>query len=185
MSLYKSPRPSIDNCTPMKHVLLPIALVTSAASAHAWNLEFQLGSNNPSDSLWDNGTVTGMSVSFNAAPQVCLGLTVSGANFDIDDIDVTEIDTLTATFDLRYDLSNGGIKPYIGASFGNTWADYEGGDTTALTTSVNLGIAYEISSTTSFVIGSRFYRVWDVDVEGLDIGDLEGVEGFVAIRFKI
>lgn len=169
----------------MKKTILPMAVLATAAQAHAWNLEFQYGVNNPSDSLWDNAAITGMAVSFHAAPQVSLGLGVSGGTFDISGLAFTEINTTTASFDLRYDLSAGGIKPYLGFSVGNTWADTDAGDTTAFTTSANLGLAFEISSSVTLVLGAKFYRLWDVDLNGVDVGDVEGVEGFLGLRFKI
>lgn len=171
--------------------LCPLALLAlTTAAAQAYNVEFQFGANRPAAGdaagSYKGDSAVGLAWSVNVSEQISLGATYSLRQLEHSLPTQTQNDVKTLTLDLVWELGSerGGIKPFFGASLGNSWVDTATGNDTSMTGLLNAGLRFNLSDTTEFVVGARYFNMWTVDYTPTISEDVKGWETYAAIRLK-
>jgi hypothetical protein len=171
--------------------LRPLALLAlTTAAAQAYNVEFQFGANRPAQGdfagSYKGDSATGLSWSTNVSEQVSLGTTFSLRQLEHSLPTPTQNDVKSLMLDLVWELGSerGGLKPFFGGSIGNSWIDTPTGNDNAITGILSAGLRFNLSDTTEFVLGARYFNIWNVNFSDTVSDDVKGWETYAAIRLK-
>ncbi len=174
----------------MKNIRPLALLALSTVAAQAYNVEFQFGANRPSRGdlagSYKGDSATGLAWSTNVSEQISLGTTFSLRQLEHSLPTPTQNDVKSLTLDVVWELGSerGGIKPFFGGSIGNSWIDTPTGTDTAITGILSAGLRFNLSDSTDFVLGARYFNMWNVNYTPTVTEDVKGWESFAAIRLK-
>ncbi len=144
--------------------LSTLAVLSLTAAAQAITLDINAGHSTPKN--YDNVSVVGLGIGTQLNNEFHLGLNVAQKNVtDIGIVGPGGVDgkARSATLDLTYTLSQGGIRPFVGVGVGGVWFSGASIDTTnAFATKLFVGVSFQISQNIDLVLSaqnSKFYSV--------------------------
>jgi opacity protein-like surface antigen len=169
--------------------LSTLALLTAASAAQAYTLDVQVGHANSND--FENSSIVGFGVGSQLNNEFHLGLNVLSKSLiaDLSSPDSfagVDAKVRTATFDLTYELSSGGIRPFIGAGVGLAW--FQGASISSsnvLATKLFAGLAFQISTSVDLVLTAQHSQLYNIHVIPNDAGfNTNNWEALAGLRFK-
>jgi len=169
--------------------LSTLTLLAAAAAAQAYTLDVQVGHANSND--FDNSSVVGFGIGSQLSNEVHLGFNVSRKSLVSNLASPNQFADLsfkayTSTIDFTYELSSGGIRPFIGAGVGLAW--FEGltdGSSSALATKLFAGLAFQISPTVDLTLTAQHAQLHNFHVTSGDAGfGTNNWEALAGLRFK-
>jgi len=169
--------------------LSTLALLTAATAAQAYTLDVQVGHANSND--FDNSSVVGFGIGSQLSNEVHLGFNVSRKSLTSNlsspaPFSGVDAKVYTSTFDLTYELSSGGIRPFIGAGVGMAFFQGASIDSnTALATKLFAGMAFQVSPTVDLTLTAQHAQLYNVKVPGDSKGyNTNNWEALAGLRFK-
>ena len=145
--------------------LSTLTLLAAASAAQAYTLDVNVGHSRVDN--YDNVSVVGLGIGTHLNSEYHLGLNFAQKN--LTDIGIAgpggvDAKARTATLDLTYSLSQGGIRPFIGAGVGGVHfsGDSVQGPHNCFASKLFAGIAFPVSQNVDFsltVQNSKFYNV--------------------------
>ena len=169
--------------------LSTLALLTAAAASQAYTLDVAVGHANSND--FDNASIVGVGIGTQLNNDFHLGFNIASKSLASDLSSPTQfagVDATvrTATIDLTYELSSGGIRPFIGAGVGGVRFSGDSIDTkTAFATKLFLGISFPITPNVEFTLtaqNSKFYSVQEL--AGGPKTNITSWDGIAGLRFN-
>jgi opacity protein-like surface antigen len=169
--------------------LSTLALLTAATAAQAYTLDINVGHANSND--FDSSSIVGVGIGSQLNNDFHLGLNVAKKSF-VSDLDSPaefsgiDANVYTSTIDLTYELSPGGIRPFIGAGVGMAWFSGATIDSSSvLTTKLFAGIAFQISQNVDLTLTAQHVQFYNIHVLPGDAGyNTNSWEGLAGLRFK-
>jgi opacity protein-like surface antigen len=143
--------------------LSTLALLTAATAAQAYTLDVNVGHSRLDN--YDNVSVVGLGVGTQLNNEFHLGLNFGRKNIS-SAANLVDAKATSATFDLTYNLSQGGIRPFVGAGIGGVRFSGDSIDTkTAFATKLFAGLSFPITQNVEFTLtaqNSKFYSVQEL-----------------------
>jgi outer membrane protein W len=166
-----------------------LTLVAAASAAQAYTLDVNVGHANSND--FDNSTLVGIGVGTQLNNDFHLGFNLSRKSLTSDlsspaQFAGVDAKAYTTSVDLTYDLSSGGIRPFVGAGIGLAW--FQGASiysNTALATKLFAGVAFQLSSTVDLTLTAQHAQLHNIHVLKGDAGfNTNNWEAIAGLRFK-
>jgi len=163
--------------------LSTIALLTAATAAQAYTLDVNVGHSRLDN--YDNVSVVGLGIGTHLNNEYHLGLNFGRKSIS-SAVALVDAKATSATLDLTYNLSQGGIRPFIGAGIGGVRFSGDSIDTkTAFATKLFLGISFPITQNVEFTLtaqNSKFYSVQEL--AGGPKTNITSWDGIAGLRFS-
>lgn len=163
--------------------LSTLALLTAATAAQAYTLDVNVGHSRLDN--YDNVSVIGLGIGTQLNNDFHLGLNFGRKNIT-STVALVDAKATSATLDLTYNLSQGGIRPFVGAGIGGVRFSGDSIDTkNAFATKLFLGVSFPISQNIEFTLtaqNSKFYSVQEIPAgPKTNITSWDGIAG---LRFS-
>lgn len=163
--------------------LSTLALLTTATAAQAYTLDVNVGHSRLDN--YDNVSVIGLGIGTQLNNDFHLGLNFGRKNIT-STVALVDAKATSATLDLTYNLSQGGIRPFVGAGIGGVRFSGDSIDTkNAFATKLFLGVSFPISQNIEFTLtaqNSKFYSVQEIPAgPKTNITSWDGIAG---LRFS-
>jgi opacity protein-like surface antigen len=169
--------------------LSTLALLTAAAASQAYTLDVAVGHANSND--FDNASIVGVGIGTQLNNDFHLGFNIASKSLASDLSSPTQfagVDATvrTATIDLTYELSSGGIRPFIGAGVGMAWFQGNSIDSSnVLATKLFAGLAFQISQNVDLTLTAQHSQLYNIHVLPGDAGyNTNNWEALAGLRFK-
>ena len=163
--------------------LSTLAVLTAATAAQAYTLDVNVGHSRLDN--YDNVSVVGLGIGTHLNNEYHLGLNFGRKSIS-SAVALVDAKATSATLDLTYNLSQGGIRPFIGAGIGGVRFSGDSIDTkTAFATKLFLGISFPITQNVEFTLtaqNSKFYSVQEL--AGGAKTTISSWDGIAALRFN-
>jgi opacity protein-like surface antigen len=163
--------------------LSTLALLTAATAAQAYTLDVNVGHSRPDN--YDNVSVVGLGLGTHLNNEFHLGLNF-GRKSIASEAALVDAKATSATVDLTYNLSQGGIRPFIGAGVGGVRFSGDSIHTkTAFATKLFLGVSFAITPSVEFTLtaqNSKFYSVQELQ-NGAKT-NITSWDGIAGLRFS-
>jgi opacity protein-like surface antigen len=163
--------------------LSTLALLTAAAASQAVTLDVNVGHSRLDN--YDNVSVVGLGIGTQLSNELHLGLNFGRKNISSATAFV-DAKATSATLDLTYSLSQGGIRPFVGAGVGGVHFSGASIDTKeAFATKLFAGISFPISQNVEFTLtaqNSKFYSVQEL--AGGAKTTISSWDGIAGLRFS-
>ena len=159
------------------------ALLTAATAAQAYTLDVNVGHSRLDN--YDNVSLVGLGVGTQLNNEFHLGLNFGRKSIS-SAVSLVDAKATSATLDLTYNLSQGGIRPFVGAGVGGVHFSGASIDTkNAFATKLFAGIAFQISSNVELTLtaqNSKFYSVQEL--AGGAKTTVSSWDGIAGLRFS-
>jgi opacity protein-like surface antigen len=163
--------------------LSTLALLTAATAAQAYTLDVNVGHSRLDN--YDNVSLVGLGVGTQLNNEFHLGLNFGRKSIS-SAVSLVDAKATSATLDLTYNLSQGGIRPFVGAGVGGVRFSGDSIDTkNAFATKLFAGIAFQISSNVELTLtaqNSKFYSVQEL--AGGPKTNITSWDGVAGLRFS-
>jgi len=163
--------------------LSTLAVLTAATAAQAYTLDVNVGHSRLDN--YDNVSVVGLGIGTQLNNEFHLGLNFGRKSIS-SAVALVDAKATSATLDLTYYLSQGGIRPFIGACVGGVRFSGDSIDTkTAFATKLFLGISFPITPNVEFTLtaqNSKFYSVQEL--AGGPKTNITSWDGIAGLRFN-
>lgn len=163
--------------------LSTLAVLTAATAAQAYTLDVNVGHSRLDN--YDNVSVVGLGIGTQLNNEFHLGLNFGRKSIS-SAVALVDAKATSATLDLTYNLSQGGIRPFIGAGVGGVRFSGASIDTkTAFATKLFLGISFPITPNVEFTLtaqNSKFYSVQEL--AGGPKTNITSWDGIAGLRFN-
>ncbi len=140
-----------------------LTLVAAASAAQAYTLDVNVGHSRPDN--YDNVSVLGVGIGTHLNSEYHLGLNFGRKNV-VNTVTLVDAKATSATLDLTYNLSQGGVRPFVGLGVGGVHFSGASIDTSsALATKLFAGIAFPVSQNVELALtvqNSKFYSVQEL-----------------------
>ena len=143
--------------------LSTLTLLAAASAAQAYTLDVNVGHSRPDN--YDNVSVIGLGIGTYLSSEYHLGLNFGRKNV-VNTVTLVDAKATSATVDLTYSLSQGGIRPFVGLGVGGV--QFSGASiytSSALATKLFAGVSFPVSQNVDFSLtlqNSKFYSVQEL-----------------------
>ena len=169
--------------------LSTLALLTAATAAQAYTLDINVGHANSND--FDNSSVVGFGIGTQLNNDFHVGLNVAKKSLVSNlsspaEFSGVDAKVYTSTIDVTYELSSGGIRPFVGAGVGMAWFSGNTIDSSSvLATKLFAGLAFQLSQTVDLTLTAQHSQFYNIHVIAGDRGfGSNNWEALAGLRFK-